>query len=455
MSSEHEAYAVYRRACERAYRYGMEWSTAARTVIEHYRDPLNELNGFPVPDRDTGSNLAYTLRALTEEFERGMGQILRGTFADYTSEVPLSDPSSSGKGVQVPGLAHLWVCLGEVYERAVVRATRAARGNSGTLLCAWALEAVRTYWDLPGSLARELGGRVGDLPLVRALEDDAARMVKGWEHHSEGVPSGEASRQFEYALAEARAMAYAAERIRATVGESMVPSTMLSVMVELARLDLYYDFEEPAGGSSRRLKRTRRAAILRALERTAQCPPAPHLAGSVDAGALGFYLAVVHSNPGWKGATLGEGQVRRLLTPAVATDGATSVVAESADTVCAGDGVVSGAQITVGGSGGECLRMSSPEGEGESGWELMGTLRCEPLAMAQLRLELEGMGDSLLITPLDVSAGLWAVHVHVPNIAAARTLILSYGEWGDERISSLADGQHRDSSCGEPGEVHV
>ena len=99
--------------------------------------------------------------------------------------------------------------------------------------------------------------------------------------------------------------------------------------------------------------------------------------------------------------------------------------------------------------------MSSPEGEGESGWELMGTLRCEPLAMTQLRLELEGMGDSLLITPLDVSAGLWAVHVHVPNIAAARTLILSYGEWGDERISSLAGGQHRDSSCGEPGEVHA
>lgn len=61
-----EAREVYRRACMRAYRFGIDWSASARAVVDHYREPLNELNGFPVPDHDTGSNLAHTLRTLTE-----------------------------------------------------------------------------------------------------------------------------------------------------------------------------------------------------------------------------------------------------------------------------------------------------------------------------------------------------------------------------------------------------
>ena len=88
---------------------------------------------------------------------------------------------------------------------------------------------------------------------------------------------------------------------------------------------------------------------------------------------------------------------------------------------------------------------------GQSGWELMGTLSCEPLALAQLRPELEAMGDSLLITPLDMAAGLWALHVHVPDIDPARELIMGYGQWSDERISSLADGRHADHACGAEG----
>ena len=67
-------------------------------------------------------------------------------------------------------LAHLWIQLGGIYEHAIMRASRVARGNSGTLLCAWALEAVRSYWFLPGNLAQELGDAGDELPLVRALE---------------------------------------------------------------------------------------------------------------------------------------------------------------------------------------------------------------------------------------------------------------------------------------------
>lgn len=425
-----EAREVYRRACMRAYRFGIAWSASARAVVDHYREPLNELNGFPVPDHDTGSNLAHTLRTLTEEFDRGMEELL------------FEDPADREDGT-VPGLAHLWARLGGIYERAIVSASRMARGNSGTLLCAWGLEAVRSYWGLPGNLAQELGPEAEKLPLLRALTRDEER-VRAAHAAASGGEGSEKPRGFDYAVAEARAMACAAERVRASVGEQMVPSTMLSVMVELASLGLYYrvsqgenapeepvhDADEPGTdergadgaedveGAKTPLNRARRAAMLKVLERTAEYPPAPHLAGSVDAGALGFYLAVVHANPRWEGATLSEEEVRGMLTPA------------------------SAAPAHAPGLGAE-----TPAEERESGWELMGTLRCEPLAMAQLRLELEGMGDSLLITPLDMAAGLWAVHVHVPEVGPARQLVTSYGEWSDERISSLADGHHAEA-CG-------
>lgn len=415
---------IYRRACVRAYRFGVAWSTAARTTIERYREALNELNGFPVPDKDTGSNIAHTLLTLTEEFERGMEQVL-------PSEVLPAGEIPGGEGACVPeaagaseeeSLAHLWVQLGDIYEHAIMRASRVARGNSGTLLCAWALEAVRSYWFLPGNLAQELGEAAAELPLVRALEADYERVLAG------GSQPKHREVKLEYAHAEARAMAFAAERIRASVGEQMVPSTMLSVMVELARLDAHYDASQDAEVADEALKERRRALMLAALERTADFPPSPELAGFVDAGALGFYLAVVHSNPRWEGATLSEAQVESMLR----APSAAGSVARAASA-----------------AGSEPAERA--ESEGESGWELMGTLTCEPLALAQLRPELEAMGDSLLITPLDMAAGLWALHVHVPEIEPARALIMGYGQWADERISSLADGHHADHACGAEG----
>lgn len=408
---------IYRRACVRAYRFGVAWSTAARTTIERYREALNELNGFPVPDKDTGSNIAHTLLTLTEEFERGMEQVLPN--GELSGEEDAYAPEAAGASET---LAHLWIQLGGIYEHAIMRASRVARGNSGTLLCAWALEAVRSYWFLPGNLARELGDAADELPLVRALEADYERVM------ARGSLPKHREVKLEYAHAEARAMAFAAERIRASVGEQMVPSTMLSVMVELARLEAHYDASQDTEAADEALKERRRALMCAALERTAQFPPSPELAGFVDAGALGFYLAVVHSNPRWEGATLNEAQVQSMLRAPSAADAARA-----------------------GSKPAEHVEGERAEHAGQSGWELMGTLTCEPLALAQLRPELEAMGDSLLITPLDMAAGLWALHVHVPDIDPARELIMGYGQWSDERISSLADGHHADHACGAEG----
>lgn len=416
---------IYRRACVRAYRFGVAWSTAARTTIERYREALNELNGFPVPDKDTGSNIAHTLLTLTEEFERGMEQVLPA--GENPGGEGACVPEAAGASEEET-LAHLWIQLGGIYEHAIMRASRVARGNSGTLLCAWALEAVRSYWLLPGNLAQELGDAAAELPLVRALEADYERVLAG------GSLPKHREVKLEYAHAEARAMAFAAERIRASVGEQMVPSTMLSVMVELARLDAHYDASQDAEVADEVLKERRRALMRAALERTAQFPPSPELAGFVDAGALGFYLAVVHSNPRWEGATLNEAQVESMLRAPSA--GVTSVA---------------GSAARVGSEQAGAEPAEHAEHAEQSGWELMGTLTCEPLALAQLRPELEAMGDSLLITPLDMAAGLWALHVHVPDIDPARELIMGYGQWSDERISSLVDGRHADHACGAEG----
>ena len=113
--------------------------------------------------------------------------------------------------------------LSGIYERAIVSASRMARGNSGTLLCAWGLEAVRSYWGLPGNLAQELGPEAEELPLLSALARDEAR-VRAAHAAASGSGDLEAPRGFDYAVAEARAMACAAERVRASVGEQMAVS---------------------------------------------------------------------------------------------------------------------------------------------------------------------------------------------------------------------------------------
>ena len=43
---------------------------AATRCLEDYRDVINALNVFPVPDGDTGTNMLLTLRSATERFEQ-------------------------------------------------------------------------------------------------------------------------------------------------------------------------------------------------------------------------------------------------------------------------------------------------------------------------------------------------------------------------------------------------
>ncbi|MBA5243596.1 DAK2 domain-containing protein [Corynebacterium haemomassiliense] len=78
----------------------LAWSRRALSELERKRAEINELNVFPVPDGDTGSNMAHTMAAAVEaasELEDGAG-------------------------------------LTEVAEALAVGAVRGARGNSGVVL---------------------------------------------------------------------------------------------------------------------------------------------------------------------------------------------------------------------------------------------------------------------------------------------------------------------------------
>ena len=145
MTSEHFA-------AQTPLNFGVTWIGEALSTVRVYCDTLNSLNAFPVPDQDTGSNLVHTLEALNKAFSEELDTLLHDLHA-LTMDIQSVNQR-----------------LGEIYENALVQASRMARGNSGTLLCAWALEAVRTYWNFPGRLAEELGEEAHNLPLLQELE---------------------------------------------------------------------------------------------------------------------------------------------------------------------------------------------------------------------------------------------------------------------------------------------
>ena len=47
------------------------WATRAVGELAHRREEINALNVFPVPDSDTGSNMAHTMEAAVAELDKG------------------------------------------------------------------------------------------------------------------------------------------------------------------------------------------------------------------------------------------------------------------------------------------------------------------------------------------------------------------------------------------------
>ncbi len=52
----------------------LELVRAAETALERNRARLDDLNVFPVPDGDTGTNMLLTVRAVTETLQQAVAE---------------------------------------------------------------------------------------------------------------------------------------------------------------------------------------------------------------------------------------------------------------------------------------------------------------------------------------------------------------------------------------------
>src|SRR5215210_4832316 len=62
---------------------------AAETALDRNRGRLDDLNVFPVPDGDTGTNMLLTVRAVTETLQQPVTKSDRGGLAEEVAHAAL------------------------------------------------------------------------------------------------------------------------------------------------------------------------------------------------------------------------------------------------------------------------------------------------------------------------------------------------------------------------------
>jgi DAK2 domain fusion protein YloV len=117
-----------------------EWATASAAVLERHRAELDRINVFPVPDRDTGSNLLLTMRSATDavrgptqERSAGAGSEAESTAAALARGALVGARGNSGvilsqvlRGVAEAVAAAEGPCAGRALTDALARATKLA-----------------------------------------------------------------------------------------------------------------------------------------------------------------------------------------------------------------------------------------------------------------------------------------------------------------------------------------
>lgn len=93
------------------------------------------------------------------------------------------------------------------------------------------------------------------------------------------------------------------------------------------------------------------------------------------------------------------------------------------------------------------IAVSMPEQEGV---EVMCTIQLTPLAAAGLRLQLDGLGDSVIMSAVSEHADAtgaypWRLHVHVPSATVALAAIQAVGDPSNVSISALTANATEDA----------
>ncbi|MCC3282478.1 DAK2 domain-containing protein [Arthrobacter sp. zg-Y916] len=193
-----------------------------------------------------------------------------------------------------------------------------------------------------------------------------------------------------------------------------VPGTMLSVLEEAARAASRVEAAQSGDDSNAGLAETLRAvmtAALAAVIRTEEQLKTLTDARVVDAGGVGFLLVL----DALRAAALGEELQGELL------DGLHGYDVQDPH-----------------------IHSTQPQLEGV---EVMCTIILSPLDAATMRLQLDELGESVIMSAVSpVGDGYrWRVHVHTPDAGAALELLRTVGEPTNVTITELSADGHQTS----------
>ncbi len=264
------------------------WAELAASGLRRHRDEINQLNVFPIPDSDTGSNMTSTMEAAVERMNQEHGEL--GTSGDQRA-------MSYGEG----GEASVADLAASLAAGAVV----GARGNSGLVLS----------------------------QLLRAVADTAARTSSG------NLPVAEVPR-----------MLHRAEKLVRRAVSDPVEGTIITVLHAAAERAEAVSTSQNNPPIVEVITASRDAAIEALHHTTAQLPALAE-AGVVDAGGRGLVVildALVEALDGEASdatsgdAAAGAGGAAGAETNAAAATAADTPAAAAADTAAScGSGATS------------------------------------------------------------------------------------------------------------------
>jgi hypothetical protein len=357
---------------------------AYRDALGEYRAALNRLNVYPVPDGDTGTNMALTLEAVLAEVDE----------AETSATAAGPVPPGQGDGRARLDMKTLARCLSH-------GSLMGARGNSGVILSQILRGMASAFSDAPPCPDADGPGsdgpepRVGPADLVEALSRSSDSAYAAVSNPVEGT-----------ILTVARAAARGAEEaLGARKPEDEAGGADVTTVLEAAR-----------------------DAAARALAGTTEQLPALKAAGVVDAGGAGLLLlfdSFLHVVDGR--------EVPPPPAPAVAQSAPWAEAPGNGrgDEASVGaDGVASAAEVLVAGAAAEAGASADLR------YEVMFFLEAPDEAVPAFRSVWAGCGGSIVIVGGD---GLYNCHIHTDDIGTAIEAAIEIGRPRQIRVTDLLE----------------
>jgi len=376
---------------------------AFASVLGEHREAINRLNVYPVPDGDTGTNMALTVQAVVAELPPGAGEVRAGEDAGADGGYGES-AGAGGNGARGGGeVARAGVdgaSLETVAKAMAHGSLMGARGNSGVILS----QVLRGFAAVVGEVAGGGGCELGPADLARALRRAAQDAYAAVVNPVEGTM-----------LTVAKAAAAAAEgassrEVPPGAGRGPAearPAGTRQAGVRPAPASGGRTPAADAGGPPTLVQvlEAARDAAAKALAGTTEQLPALKAAGVVDAGGAGLvllYESLLHVADG-----------RPLPAPPESGSAAQSASQSAAKGAAAPGGTA-----------------------GDLRYEVMFLLEAPDETMPAFKEVWAGVGGSIAVVGGD---GLYNCHIHTDDIGAAIEAAIEIGHPRQIRVTDLAE----------------